>query len=153
MCDLAGMKCCPYYTYCNKSKSMAKSHWDGALLSAYKSCTCCHMSWKRGGGKKELVAAPWTSSRQFSHMLWLKVHSHRLLRACLLGSKMKLPPPACQARLGLPSVVCHPRGMHFPGIMYICNQCPLSCAWAHCISCAPSEIHLNSAGGPGLYHR
>ena len=32
-------------------------------------------------------------------MFWLKVHSHRLLRACLLGSKRKLPLPACQVRL------------------------------------------------------
>ena len=37
-------------------------------------------------------------------MLWLKAHNHRLLRACLLGSKRKLPPPVCQARLGLLSV-------------------------------------------------
>ena len=51
---------------------------------------------ERGGMKRELVAAPWTSSRRFSHVLWLKVHSHLLLRACLLGSKRKLPPPACQ---------------------------------------------------------
>ena len=36
---------------------------------------------------------------------------HRLLRACLLGSKRKLPPPACQARLGLLSVVCRLRGV------------------------------------------
>ena len=34
--------------------------------------------------------------RWFSHMLWLKILSHQLLRACLLGSKMNLPPPACQ---------------------------------------------------------
>ena len=67
-----------------------------------------------------------SSSRRFSHMLWLKVHSHRLLRACLLGSKRKLPPPAYQVRLGLPSVVCHPRGMQFHGTVYICNQGPLS---------------------------
>ena len=33
-------------------------------------------------------------------MLWLKVHSHRLLRACLLDSKRKLSPTACQIRLG-----------------------------------------------------
>ena len=39
-------------------------------------------------------------------MLWLKVHSHLLLKAWLLGSKRKLPPPACQVRLGPPSVVC-----------------------------------------------
>ena len=55
-------------------------------------------------------------------MLWLKVHSQRLLRACLLGSKRKLPPPASQVPLGLPSVVCCPRGMQFPGTVYICNQ-------------------------------
>ena len=100
--------------------SVAKSHWHGALRSAYKSCTRGHMSWKRVGGKRELVAAPRTSSRQFSHVLWLKVHSDWLLRACLLGSKRKLPPPSCQIRLGLPSVVYHPRGVHFPGTVYIC---------------------------------
>ena len=108
-------------------------------------------------------------------MLWLKVHSHRLLTACLLpvGSKRKLPPPACQILFGLPSAVCRPRVMQFPGTMYICNQGPLSGAWAHCISCAPSacshcreccccplqcdrqcmDTRLNSAGGPGPYHR
>ena len=76
---------------------MAKSHWNGALRSAnmHKSCTHGHVSWKRWREEK-LVAAPWTSSRQFSHMLWLKVHSRQLLRACLLGSKRKLPPSACQ---------------------------------------------------------
>ena len=34
------------------------SHWHGALRSAHKSCTHGHVSWKRGGVKKELVAAP-----------------------------------------------------------------------------------------------
>ena len=66
--------------------SMAKSHWHRALRFAHKSCTHGHVFWKRGGVKRELVANPWTSSRRFSHMLWLKVHSHLLLRACLLGS-------------------------------------------------------------------
>ena len=33
-------------------------------------------------------------------MLWLKVHSHLLLRACLLSSKRKLPPQAYQVRPG-----------------------------------------------------
>ena len=75
---------------------MAKSHWHGVLGSAHKNYTHGHLSWKRGSGKRELGAAPWTSSRQFSHVLWLNVHSHQLLRACLLGSKRKLPPPACQ---------------------------------------------------------
>ena len=153
--------------------SMAKSHWHGTLCSAHKNCTRSHVSWKRGGRKRELVAAPWISSRRFSHMLWLKVHSHQLLKACLLGSKRKLPPPACQARLGLPSAVCHPRVVQFPGTVYICDQGPLSNPWAHCISCAPStcshcrrccccplqcdrrhmETRLNSARGPGPYHR
>ena len=85
--------------------SVAKSHWLGAMHSTHKSCTRGNMSWKRGGRKRELVAAPWTA-RRFSHVLWLKVHSHRLLRACLLGSKRKLPPPACQVWLGLSSVAC-----------------------------------------------
>ena len=49
---------------------MAKFHWHGALPSAHKSYTHSHMSWKRGGKKTELVAASWTSSRQFSHVLW-----------------------------------------------------------------------------------
>ena len=113
--------------------SVAKSRWHGALLSAHKSCTHGHLSWKRGGVKRERVAAPWTSSRRFLHVLWLKVHSRLLLRACLLGSKRKLPPPACQVQLGLPSVVCHPRGMQFPGTVYICSQGPLSSTWAHYI--------------------
>ena len=117
---------------------MAKSHWHRALRSSHKSCTCSHVSWKRSGWKRELVAAPWTFSRWFSHVLWLKVHSQQLLRACLLGSKRKLLPSACQVRLGLASVVCHPWDMQFPGTVYICNQGPLSSAWAHCISCAPS---------------
>ena len=142
--------------------------WPSFTGSARKSCTCSHVSWKRGSGKRELVAAPWTSSRWFSQVLWVKVQSHRLLRACLLGSKRKLPPPACQVRLGLPS-----KGVQFPGTVYICNQCPLSSAWAYCISCVPSacshcriccccllqcnrqriETGLNFAGGPGPYHR
>ena len=69
-----------------------------------------------------------SSFRQFSHVLWLKVHSHLLLRACPLGSKRKLLPPAYQVRPGLPSVVCHPRGVQFPGTVYICSQGPLSSA-------------------------
>ena len=58
-------------------------------------------------------------------VLWLKAHSHRLLTACLLGSKRRLPPPVCQARLGLLSVVCRLRGVLFPGTVYTCNQGPL----------------------------
>ena len=90
--------------------SVAKSHWHGALRSAHKSCTHGHVSWKRGGMKRGLVAAPWTSSRPFSHILWLKVHSHLLLRACLLGSKGKLPPPACQVK-------------HLSPLHFLCTQC------------------------------
>ena len=67
--------------------SMATSYWHGALLSTLNTCTHGHVSWKRAGRKRELVVAPWTSSRRFSHVLWLKVHSHQLLRACLLGCK------------------------------------------------------------------
>ena len=37
--------------------SMAKSHWHGALRSTHKSYTHGDVFWKRGGGKKELVAA------------------------------------------------------------------------------------------------
>ena len=118
---------------------MAKSCWHGALRSAHKSCTHGHVFWKRGGMKRELAAAR-TSSRQFPHVLWLKVHSHLLLRACLLSSKGKLPHQACQVWPGLPSVVCHPRGMQFPGTMYICSQGLFSSAWAHCISCPLLEI-------------
>ena len=144
---------------------MAKSRWHGALHSEHKSCTHGHVFWKRGGMKRGLVTDPWTSSRRFSHVLWLKVHSHLLLRACLLGSERKLPPQTCQVRPGLPSVVCHLRGVQFPGTVYIYSQGPFSSAWAHCISCAPSacshcrrccccplqcdrqcmETHLNSA--------
>ena len=93
---------------------LAMFHWHGALRSAHTCCTHGHVSWKKGGGKRELVSAPWTSSKQFSHVLWFKAHNHRLLRACLLGSKRKLPPPVCQARLGLLSVVCRLRGVLFP---------------------------------------
>ena len=49
-----------------------------------------------------------------------------LLRACLLGSKKKLPPQACQVQPGPPSVVCHPRGVQFPGTVYNCSQGLLS---------------------------
>ena len=66
---------------------MAKSPWHGALCSAHKSCMQGHVFWKRGGVKTELVADSWTTSRRFSHVLWLKVHSLLLLTACLLGSK------------------------------------------------------------------
>ena len=38
--------------------SMAKSHWRRALHSAHKSCTHGHVSWKRDGMKRELVADP-----------------------------------------------------------------------------------------------
>ena len=45
-----------------------------------------------------------------------------------LRSRRKLPPQACQVRPGLPSVVCHPRGVQFPGTMYIYSQGPFSSA-------------------------
>ena len=108
--------------------------WPSIAGMEHKSCTHGHVFWKRGGMKRELVADPWTSSRRF-HTLWLKVHSHLLLRACLLGSKRKLPPQACQVQPGLPSVVCHPRGVQFPHLQsgsffkhlsplhFLCTQC------------------------------
>ena len=109
---------------------MAKSHWHGALHTAHKLYTRpCVL---RGDGKRELVAALWTSSRRFSRIVVESSH-----------------PGAAE---------------------YICNQGPLSSAWAHCISCAPSaychcrrgcccplqcgmETRLNSTGGPGPYRR
>ena len=149
--------------------SMTKSHWHGALCSAHKGYTRSHVSWKKGGGKRELVAAPWTSSRQFSYVLWLKVHSHQLLRTCLLGSKRKLSPRACQVQLWLPSAVCRPKGMQFPGTMDICNRVPCQaleptaflvlrrcrrcCCWPFQCDRQFMETRLNSAGGPGPYHR
>ena len=117
---------------------LAKFHWHGALRSAHRCCTHGHVSRKKGGGKRELVSAPWTSSRRFSHVLWLKAHNHWLQRACFLSSKRKLPPPVCQARLGLLSVVCCLKGVLFPGTVYTCNQVCLSSAWAHCTSYAPN---------------
>ena len=67
-----------------------------------------------------------TSSRQSLHVLWLKAHNHRLLRVCLLGSIRKLPPPVCQARLGLLSVVCRLRACSYlapctPVIRVLCQ--------------------------------
>ena len=54
----------------------------------------------------ELVAAPWTSSRRF-HMCCGWKFTATCYLACLLGSKRKLPPPACQVQqtslCGLPS--------------------------------------------------
>ena len=151
---------------------MVKSHWHGALRSAHKSCAGDHVSLKRGGRKWELVAAPWTSSRSFSLVLWLKVYSHWLLRACLLGSKRKLPPLACQVLLGLPSVVCRPRGcsslapIHLQSgsfvkrlspLHFLCTQClqPLSRCCCCPLQCNRRcmETHLNSAGGSGMYHK
>ena len=43
-------------------------------------------------------------------------------------SKRKLPPQACQVQPGLPSVVCHPRGVQFPGTVYIYSQGAFSSA-------------------------
>ena len=63
---------------------------------------------------RELVADPWTSSGQFSHALWPRIHSHLLLRAYLLGSKRKLPPQACQVRPGLPSSGLPSKGRAVP---------------------------------------
>ena len=85
--------------------SMAKSHWHGALRSAHKSCTNGHVSWKSGGVKRKLVAAPWTSTRWFPHVLWLKVYSHLLLRAGLQGTS-SLSRPTWTSFCGLLSKGC-----------------------------------------------
>ena len=90
------------------------------------------LAWSIAPHTQELYTRPrvlkerWQEERTGSSSL--KVHSHQLLRACFLGSRRKLSPPVCQVRLGLPSVVCHPRGMQFLGTVYICNQDPLSSA-------------------------
>ena len=148
------------------ASSMAKSRWHGALRS-----------------RPRVLKERWRVERTVSRSLnfyqevftrvVVEIHSHLLLRACLLSSKRKLPPQACQVRPWLPSVVCHPRGVQFPGTMYICSQGLFSSAWAHCISCAPSacshcrrccccplqcdrqrmETLLNSAEGPVPYRR
>ena len=50
----------------------------------------------------------------FQAVLWSKVHNHQLLRACLPSSKRKLPPPACQAQLELPSCGLPSKGCAVP---------------------------------------
>ena len=76
--------------------SMAKSHWPGALPSAHKSFTHGHSVLK----ERWREARTGTSSLNFFQAVFtccgFKVHSHRLLRACLLGSKRKLPPATCR---------------------------------------------------------
>ena len=116
--------------------SMAKSHWHGALCFAHKSYTCDHVSWKRGGWKRT-----GSSSLNFFQVVFMCCGWKFIATGCWehvsLGSKRKLLPPACQVLLGLPSVVCRPRDVQFPGTLYICNQGPLSSAWAHCILVHP----------------
>ena len=98
-----------------------------ALFCACLDLSVSSSSWCLGRAVVCDCVTSWTLLLPFfSHVLWLKVHSLELLRVCLLGSKRKLPPLACQVRLGLPSVVCHPRGVQFSGTVYICNQVPLS---------------------------
>ena len=105
-------------------------------------------------------------------MLWLKVHSHLLLRACLLSSKRKLPPQACQVRPELPSVVCHPRACSSLAsctsvVRVLCLVLEPTAFLVHPVLAAIAEdavaAHLcdrrrmetclNSAGGPGPYRR
>ena len=54
------------------------------------------------------------------------VFTHVVVEPLAVDSKRRLPPPVCQARLGLLSVVCRLRGVLFPGTVYTCNQGPLS---------------------------
>ena len=92
-------------------------------------------------------------------------------KACHPGNRRKLPPPAYQVQPGLHSVVCRQYGGHFP-----CT--PIIRIWCQSLKTAAFLIHpkfaaiavecccclllydrqrmgipLNSAGGPGLYHR
>ena len=71
----------PYHCVASAAGSsweVAKFHWHGAWRSAHKSCTHGHGSCKRGGGMWELVVAPWTSSRQFSHE-WNQTHANKFV--------------------------------------------------------------------------
>ena len=90
---------------------MAKSHRNGVLHSANKSCTRGHMSWKRGDEKRELVAAPHTCCG------WM------LLRACLLGSERRYHLQLVRSNLDFPlwSTVS-PR-------YNLCNHCSYIFVW------------------------
>ena len=97
--------------------STAKSCLHGALCSAHKSCTrVLKERWR-----EERIGS---RSLNFFQAVFTRVvvESSQLLTACLLGSKRKLPPQACQVQPGLPSVVCHPRGVQFPGTVYISTK-------------------------------
>ena len=57
---------------------------------------------------------------------WSKAHNHRLLRACLLGSKWKLPLPACQVYLDFPLLsaileTCSSLALCTPVIRVLCQ--------------------------------
>ena len=85
----------------------------------------------RGGGKRELVAAPWTSSRRFSHVV---VESSQPGAAEYICNQGPLSSALAHCISCTPSAYCH------------CRRgccCPLQCCM---------ETRLNSAGGPGLYH-
>ena len=70
--------------------STAKSHWHGALHSAHNSCTHGHVSWKRGGGKKELVAAPWTSFFDLGFTALSRIfHLYRADRSSKVGENRR----------------------------------------------------------------
>ena len=84
--------------------SKAKSHWHGACILHTRAYTQPFVL-KEVGGKRELVEA---SSRGFPHVLWLKVHCHWLLRACLFGIKREtttssLSGPTWTSLCGVPS--------------------------------------------------
>ena len=78
----------------------------------------------------EVCLCQWPSLTGMEHLVFTLVvvessQPPAANRACLLSSKWRLPPLACQVRLGLPSVVCRLGGMQFPGTVYICSQGPL----------------------------
>ena len=51
---------------------------------AVHTATCLE---RKVAGRENWFQLLLTSSRRFTNVLWLKAHNHRLLRACLLGTK------------------------------------------------------------------
>ena len=89
--------------------SMAKSLLHGALRFAHKSFTCGHACdiLKERRREERTDSSSWNFFQPvFTHIV-VKVHSHQLLRACLLGSKeatiSSLSGPTWTSICGLPS--------------------------------------------------
>ena len=151
------------------ARSRARSCWHGASHSTCKCCTSGSMSC-RSGMTTELIAAPWTSSRQFSQVLWLQVCSRQLQRACHLGSKKSCHLQPVRSELDFTLQFAVKGGARFPGIVRNWSRGPPPDPWSHCISYAPrASSHccccrhrcdkqhmgtsLSSERGPDPYHR